>query len=155
MDELQLERILNYRRVSEKIATSGQPSEKELVAIAEAGFKVVINLGLENREYSLPDEKARVEALGLEYVHIPVEWDKPTSGDLHKFIRVVRHNKQRNLFIHCAANKRVSVFVALYRICELGWSREVALQAVQEIWEPNETWKHFIADTLEHGASGR
>lgn len=153
MDEFQLERILNYRRISEKIATAGQPSEGQLLAISESGFEIVINLGLENRDYSLPDEKALVESLGLEYVHIPVEWEKPTPQDFHEFVSIVKRNKDRNLFIHCAANKRVSVFVALYRISELGRAREAALLAVQEIWEPNEIWKQFVLDILEHGAS--
>jgi len=38
--------IYNFRAADEFLATSGQPSENELAAIARAGFAVVINLAL-------------------------------------------------------------------------------------------------------------
>jgi protein tyrosine phosphatase (PTP) superfamily phosphohydrolase (DUF442 family) len=43
--------------LSERLVTAGQPSEEQLAAVAAAGFKIVINLGLHgDPAYSLPDE---------------------------------------------------------------------------------------------------
>ena len=44
MGERALAGIYNYRQLSERIATSGQPTEAQLAAIAAAGYPVVVNL---------------------------------------------------------------------------------------------------------------
>jgi hypothetical protein len=49
---------------------------------------------------------------------------------------------------------RVSVFMALYRIINLGWDRSVAFSELKKIWEPNETWKAFIDLMLAKEGSG-
>ena len=41
-----LEGILNWRQLSGRLATGGQPSEDELVAVADGGYEMVVNLGL-------------------------------------------------------------------------------------------------------------
>lgn len=148
MEKSVLETIANLRRLSAKVVTAGQPSEAQLGSVAEAGFEVVVNLGLAGRDYSLPDERRLVESLGLRYVHIPVEWERPTSEDLARFIAVMREVEGKSVFLHCAANKRVSVFMSLYRILVLGWSQEAALREVAEVWEPNEVWRGFIDSVL-------
>jgi uncharacterized protein (TIGR01244 family) len=152
MDDRALQGIFNYRKLSERIATSGQPSEAELAAIAQAGYQVVVNLGLLDQDYSLADERGVVEFLGLEYVHIPVLWERPTRADLEAFFRTMEEHQGKSVWVHCAANMRVSVFVALYRALILGWPLERALPDVYALWVPNETWQRFI-DTMavEHG----
>jgi protein tyrosine phosphatase (PTP) superfamily phosphohydrolase (DUF442 family) len=140
--------IYNYRRLGDRLATSGQPSEEELALIAEAGFEVVINLGLADTEYALPDERGCVERLGMDYLHIPVLWEAPRAADLDRFIPAMRSLDGRRVFAHCAANKRVSTFIALYRIAALGWPREPALAEIHTVWEPNPIWQRFIDTEL-------
>ncbi|HYA87386.1 MAG TPA: protein tyrosine phosphatase family protein [Nitrospirota bacterium] len=148
MENPVLQQIKNWRYLSENLATGGQPTEQQLAAIAAAGYHVVINLGLMNEDYSLADEKSFLESLGLDYVHIPVEWETPTSSDLERFIAAMKNLSDRKIFVHCAANKRVSVFIALYRILEQGWSQEDAMAGVLDVWEPNEAWCRFIEGVL-------
>ena len=114
MDKLNT--IYNFLNLSAKLATSGQPLEEELEYISNAGFEVVINLALSDADYSLADEEGSVTKLGMEYIHIPVIWQSPTSDDLDKFFDVMEKYKNKKLFVHCAANMRVSSFVALYRV---------------------------------------
>jgi uncharacterized protein (TIGR01244 family) len=140
--------IYNYRRLSDRIATSGQPTEGELAAIADAGYQVVINLGLTNTDYALPDEASLAASLGLHYVHIPVLWEQPTRGDLDRFLQAMDRYRDCKVWVHCAANMRVSVFMAIYRALRLGWSYERALVDVHALWVPNETWQRFLDDLL-------
>jgi protein tyrosine phosphatase (PTP) superfamily phosphohydrolase (DUF442 family) len=140
--------IYNYRRLGDMLSTSGQPGEAELAAIAEAGFEVVINLGLSGTEYALRDERGSVERLGMDYLHIPVLWEAPSAEDLDRFIAAMQSLEGRQVFVHCAANKRVSTFIALYRIAALGWPRETALGEIRAIWEPNPIWQRFIDTEL-------
>jgi hypothetical protein len=56
------------------------------------------------------------------------------------------------VFVHCAHNKRVPVFIALYRIGKQGWSEATAFAAMREVWQPDATWEKFIAQALGHQA---
>ncbi len=141
--------IYNFRPVGRNIATSGQPSEEELVAIAAAGYGVIINLALhDDPRYSLPDEASSVRALGLAYVHIPVLFGAPTERDLSEFFHVMDRHSSTRVWVHCAANKRVSVFLGLYWHLHEGQPRDQAFSLMRDIWEPNEVWSAFIAERL-------
>lgn len=146
MDKLNT--IYNFLSLSAKLATSGQPLEEELEYISKAGYQVVINLALSDSDYSLADEEGSVTKLGMEYVHIPVIWQSPTSDDLDKFFDVMGKYKNRKLFVHCAANMRVSSFVALYRVIKEGWDYSDAINDVYKIWNPNDIWSDFIRSEL-------
>jgi protein tyrosine phosphatase (PTP) superfamily phosphohydrolase (DUF442 family) len=143
-----LKAIYQYRRLSESIATSGQPSEAQFEDVAKAGFNVIINLGLTDSDYSLEDERSLIESLGLAYEHIPVAWDRPTRNDLERFFLTMEKYNGKRLFIHCAANMRVSVFMALFRIMKEDWPREEAMKSLQQVWLPNAIWKRFIDKSL-------
>jgi protein tyrosine phosphatase (PTP) superfamily phosphohydrolase (DUF442 family) len=52
----------------------------------------------------------------MAYVHIPVNFKAPTSQDFRAFCRVMEAFEDRPVFVHCAANMRVSAFVFLYRV---------------------------------------
>jgi uncharacterized protein (TIGR01244 family) len=145
---VKLQSIYNYLPLSSRIATSGQPTADQIQAIAEAGFEVMINLALPSSDNALSNEKELAEALGMHYVHIPVIWEHPTAADLASFLHAMKTHESQRVFVHCAANMRVSVFMALYRVKSLGWSREAAMQAVYKIWQPNEIWNNFIDQTL-------
>lgn len=144
-----LEEIYNFRWRAPDLATGGQPLEDELQAVAAAGFDVVINLALLDAEYSLDDEPGLVRALGMDFFHIPVIWEAPTQENLLQFFQVMEQVQGRSVFLHCAANMRVSVFLALYRILQCGWPRSDAMAAVTDIWEPDAVWQAFIHQSLK------
>jgi len=147
-DENTLAKIYNYRRLTDRLATAGQPTEAELVAVAQAGYEVVVNLTVHDAEYSLPDERKNVEALGMRYVHIPVVWARPLRSDLEHFFDVMDELSDKRVFVHCAANKRVSAFIALHRILHLGWARDAAFAEMHAVWEPDAVWSRFLNDML-------
>jgi uncharacterized protein (TIGR01244 family) len=143
-----LEAIYNFLPLTDSIATAGQPSAGQIAEIAERGFEVVINLGLDEAEYALANEEALVNAHGMEYIYLPVIWERPTEFDLDRFCEIMDANKDKKTFVHCAANMRVSVFMALYRILRLGWPEEKACKHIEQIWTPNAIWQAFIEGTL-------
>jgi uncharacterized protein (TIGR01244 family) len=141
--------IYNYRQVTPRLATSGQPDEQELAAIAEAGYTVVINLALhDNPRYSLADEPGTVAGLGMKYIHIPVQFDAPTDGDLEAFFQAMDATGDAKVWVHCAANKRVSVFVGLYRCLRCGESEDEAFALQRDIWAPDAVWSAFLTRQL-------
>jgi len=141
--------IYNYRRVDDRLATSGQPDEEELAAIARAGFRVVINLALhDDPRYSLADETGTVRSLGMAYEHIPVIFTAPTRDDLNAFFAAMAMHRDKKVWVHCAANKRVSIFAGLYLHLIAGQPMERAFAVERSVWEPNPVWAAFKANML-------
>ena len=142
--------ITNYLKLSDRLATAGQPTAAQLRAIAEAGYQTVVNLAPPNQKNALPSEDTIVENLGMQYVSIPVAWENPTIADLERFFAVMQHSSDRPVFVHCAMNMRVSAFVYLYRHLRQGVSEEIAAADLEQIWVPNSTWQAFIDRAIAH-----
>ena len=147
---MKIEEIYNFLKLSDSVATSGQPTEPQFAAIKESGYEVVINLALRESPNALPNEQEIVESLGMEYVPIPVVWENPTLDDLARFFNIVEANADKSIFVHCAANMRVSAFMYLYRLIRKQINQEQATQDLHQIWIPNENWQRFIQQAIEH-----
>ncbi|MHC1728193.1 MAG: protein tyrosine phosphatase family protein [Syntrophobacteraceae bacterium] len=139
--------IKNFVSISPKLATAGQPSEQQLQELARQGFEVVINLGLLDTSYSLADEADLVHGLGLVYHHIPVDFQAPGHDELMRFFEIMAASKGKKVFVHCAANKRVSTFVSLLGQARLGWSLDMAETCIRRVWKPNAVWADFIQNS--------
>jgi protein tyrosine phosphatase (PTP) superfamily phosphohydrolase (DUF442 family) len=154
MDNTEITNIYNYRAVNGTLSTSGQPSEAQFRAVAQSGFEVIVNLALhDDPHYSLPDEAGLVKSYGMEYVHIPVQFGLPTEEDLLSFFRVMEKYQGKKLLIHCAANKRVTAFLGLYRVIKQNWDIEQAFGLMRDVWELDAVWSSFISKMLKkhHG----
>jgi protein tyrosine phosphatase (PTP) superfamily phosphohydrolase (DUF442 family) len=145
-----LEDIYNFLKLSKSIATAGQPTATQFSAISESGYQIVVNLALLESLNALLDEQAIVEAQGMHYINIPVIWDNPTLENIKRFFSVMETNADKNVFVHCAANMRVSVFMYLYRLIHERSSNEDAKRDLHQIWVPNEIWQKFITQAIEH-----
>jgi len=139
-----IEAIRNYVALSDELGTGGQPSEEQIRELAQAGVECIINLGLLDPRYCLADEAGLVRSLGVEYQHIPVDFQAPTIEDLSQFFAAMQAAEGKRVFVHCAANYRVSSFVSLYGQAKLGWTSAQAAAHVQRLWEPNPVWASFI-----------
>ena len=150
VNTIQIEQIYNYLKLSDSVATGGQPTEAQFSLIKEAGYQVVVNLARPDSPKALPNEQAIVESLGMRYAPIPVDWENPTIEDVACFFSVMEAIATQPVFVHCAANMRVSAFMYLYRLIHEGMSDEQAKSDLQKIWTPNDTWQAFIQSAVEH-----
>src|SRR5262245_36281905 len=144
-----LSEICNFRVIGDRLGTAGQPTEAQFQAIHEAGFETVVNLALPTSDNALPNEGSVVTAHGMSYVHIPVNFQAPTSQDFQAFSRVMDAFDGRRVFVHCAANKRVSAFVFLYRVLREHVAVAEAERDLHAVWRPDEVWSRFIKQQLE------
>ncbi|MEM1037310.1 MAG: protein tyrosine phosphatase family protein [Pseudomonadota bacterium] len=138
-----IERIYNYRNISDRIATSGQPTPAQFELIRDAGFKLVINLAPHGTENALADEAGVLASIDLPYVHIPVDFQAPSEADFEQFCDVMKAHDSKQIWVHCAANMRVSAFVYRYRRDVLGEDEAAAREAMLSIWTPFGAWKAF------------
>ena len=131
-------------RLDDRITTSGQPSETQLADIAALGVRYVINLGLHSHEKALPDEAVTVDALGMTYAHIPVDFKNPTERDFDAFCTALKEASDGPVHVHCIANYRVSAFFYRYRRTVLGMDAARARADLDQVWQPDPVWRAFI-----------
>ena len=146
-----LQAVRDFRRIDMRLATAGQPTAEQFRAIRGGGFQSVINLLPEDSQLALPGERQLVEAEGLRYHYLPVAWETPAATDFERFCVLMDAESERRVFVHCAANKRVAVFVFLYRVLRLGVPRETAGHDLRAVWQPDPVWSRFIEERLGAG----
>lgn len=141
-----LDKIYNYLPIDERIGSSGQPTERQFQAIRAAGFAHVINLAPHGAENSIDDEQSVVERLGMSYCHIPVDFKNPTEEDYRDFSEQMRlaTESETRVWVHCAANMRVSAFIYRYSLDNELSEREEARARLHAIWTPFGVWERFV-----------
>ena len=139
-----LSSTFNYLPISGQLSTSGQPTEEQFASIKAAGFDVVINLAPHDTENSLRDEAAVMNQLAMNYVHIPVNFSKPSERTFGLFIDAMAQSKNKKIWLDCAANMRVSAFLFRYRRDILKEDATTAKLDLDKIWQPLGVWAQFI-----------
>lgn len=101
----------NEKRPMPQLITAGQPTEGDLAVLKSEGVDTVINLRGPNEELPFA-EQAVVEALGLEYVHIPIAGasglTRENAQQLHELLA-----GDETVFLHCASGNRAGALMAL------------------------------------------
>lgn len=143
-----LNTIKAYVPIDSTLATSGQPTETEFREIASAGFRTVLNLALPTSPGELPDERATVQALGMNYAHLPVPFEAPQWEHFQRFEHEMRQRAGTAVWVHCAMNYRVSAFLAVHRVRNQGWTRDNALAELRKVWLPDAVWTEWIETCL-------
>lgn len=146
----ELEDIRNFKAYSPTFASAGQPDREQLELLRDAGFERIVYIALTNSRGALEGEDAIVkEALGMDYVHVPVIWDNPTKADFYAFAGAMQREPGKKTLLHCQANYRASAFAFLYRVLHQGVPMAQAKADMNAIWEPNDTWRELIFEVLE------
>jgi protein tyrosine phosphatase (PTP) superfamily phosphohydrolase (DUF442 family) len=151
-DEIGLLELMNYFEYSPYLASSGQPTKEQLAGLVEAEIDLVVNLAPVTEPGAYAEEGELIRRLGINYVHIPVNWDNPPLADLETFLSVMAQAKDQRVLVHCYANARASAFAYLWRVLKVGDDREAARVDLNSIWDLNEgyelrtvpAWNEFI-----------
>jgi len=148
--------IYNYLFYHDKLSSSGMPTTRQMKDVAEAGVELVINLAPHDVPNAIPNETQLVEALGMEYINIPVNWNTPTRDGLIVFMDAMDAHQEKKVHVHCEANFRASAFITMYRILRLDWESEEAFKVMHTIWDEDAypVWKMFIEDAIQRSQDG-
>lgn len=60
-----LKEIADYYQISDRLATSGQPTAKQFELIAQSGYKLIVNLAMSCSTNAMSNEGAVVADLGM------------------------------------------------------------------------------------------
>jgi protein tyrosine phosphatase (PTP) superfamily phosphohydrolase (DUF442 family) len=147
----------NFRKVNNRLTTSGSVRPDVLKTLSSQGYEVVVNLLPDSSEYAVAGEEGIVESQNIRYIYIPVDFKQPTRLDFTKFSQALDELQDRKVHLHCAANYRVSAFYSLYQVCSKRWSLEQATQFIEDVWQPAaySGWAAFMADILADDTANR
>ena len=136
-----LNSALNYHEISATLVSSGQISPSHIKSLPDEQIELVINLTVEDADLNAR-EGFEVTALGIDYIHIPVDWNNPTAANLQLFMSILDAAGDRKVLVHCFANYRASAFLYLYRTLRQGIAPEIARKDLDAIW-PKPSWAKF------------
>ena len=145
----ELSEIVNFREYSDLLSSSGQPNAEQLSAVRKAGFERVVFLAFSDHEHSLQHEDRIVKELGMEYAHIPIDWEAPRKSDFYMFAGLMQRAPESKTLVHCQVNFRASAFSFLYRVLHEDVPVAEAKDAMNTVWVPNDAWRKLIFDVLE------
>lgn len=144
--EININEIADYYQISDRLATSGQPTAEQFKLIAQSGYKIIVNLAMSCSTNAMSNEGAVVTDLGMVYVQIPVVWENPTLEDVQLFFQVMNTFGNHSVWVHCAKNMRVSCFIYFWQKYKQKLPEIKARYPMNEIWQPSGVWQQFIED---------
>ncbi len=147
---MNIEASHNFRRINDKLTTSGLFHPDVLKALGAQGYEVVVNLLPDTNEHAISGERDIIESQAIEYIYIPVDFKQPTQLDLARFSTEMDRIVGKKIHVHCAANYRVSAFYSLHQVSRGHWNAERALAFIHGVWQPAEypVWAEFVANNL-------
>lgn len=124
-------RLPNGQLPLDGIATAGQPSADDVRRLAEAGYKVVVDLRSPGEPRGF-DEETAVREAGMEYVNLPVAG--PPSDETFETLRqVLRDPENRPALVHCVSANRVGGALIPYLVLDEGKESGEAVEAATRI----------------------
>jgi uncharacterized protein (TIGR01244 family) len=142
--------VTNYTRVDAVVACGGATETGALEGLKKDGFKAVINL----REASeaganIEDNAAKAKALGLNYIHIPINGQAPQPRSVDDFLAAVSNKANHPVFIHCGSANRVGAVWLVKRVLQDGWTVEKATEEAKMIGLRSAPLEQFALKYIE------
>ena len=116
-------------KIDDRILVGEQPTERDLIDLAEAGVRTIVNLrrtGEANQPLDPKAEAAAAKAAGLSYHHVPV-----SISDLHAeqvtAVRTAIKEANGPVYIHCGMGQRASALALTAVAPDTGQSAEDVL----------------------------
>jgi protein tyrosine/serine phosphatase len=123
-------KIKNFGQMNDHFYRGAQPKEEDFKDLKALGVKTVIDL----RDDPVSYEKRDVEALGMQYVNIPMS-DKsyPKEEQITAFLKLVDDPTTGVFYIHCAGGRhRTGVMGAVYRFTHDHWSYDQVYKEMKD-----------------------
>jgi uncharacterized protein (TIGR01244 family) len=124
--------IRNFLQVTPEFCTGGQPRIEHFARLKADGVKAVVNLR-QPTEHRAEEEQKAVEAAGLKYFNIPVNYQTPSDAEVDQFLKITDDSANRPMFIHCTAAIRVGAFWMIRRVLRDGMSIDAALEEARKV----------------------
>ena len=141
--------IVNFTRVDAVVACGGATETSALDQLAKDGFTSVVNLRLASEAGANVDQnRARAQAAGLKYFHLPWAGNSPDAAVVDRFLQVVADKANQPVYIHCGSANRVGAAWLIKRVLQDGWSIEKATTEARAIGLSSAGLETFALDYI-------
>jgi tyrosine-protein phosphatase SIW14 len=125
--KLQEKGVPNFGEVTPTLYRGGLLKTEGLKTLAKMGIKVVVDTHANDES-----EEKTVKGLGMEYVAIPWHCPWPRDEVFAKFLKVLRENQGKKVFVHCRlGDDRTGMMIAAYRMADEGWTADEAMNEMR------------------------
>ena len=125
---------------------AGQPTPDDIHAIKEKGVRRVITLRTDGEiEW---DEKAAVEAAGLEFVSIPLRGVETLTDEALDRITKLLGDQSQATILHCGSANRVGGVWIAHRVLNQGVEIETAVAEAKEIGSRNPDYEKRVREYI-------
>ncbi|HQU42107.1 MAG TPA: tyrosine-protein phosphatase [Pirellulales bacterium] len=101
-------------------------TDEDFRRLKDLGVKTVLNLRRRDAG-AIAHERARLSAMGIDTVHVPMRYFPGGDGSVDLAVSVVKDTRLHPIYVHCKHGKdRCGVVIGLYRVRHQGWKHEAA-----------------------------
>jgi uncharacterized protein (TIGR01244 family) len=146
--------IQKFFKVSDQVATGGQPTPAQFIDLAREGYKTVIclresgELDARSEKFDAASEKKAATSRGLAYSS-PVDKENPKPEEVDQFLAALSHPKAFPVFIHCATGNRAAAFWMIRRVVVDQWQVADAEREAKLAGLKSDTMKNFALDYIQ------
>ncbi|MBD2614912.1 phosphatase [Nostoc punctiforme FACHB-252] len=122
----------DIKKVSDEYSAGGQPTPETLKQLADEGYKSVVNLRSLDEVGALADEQQQAQAVGLEYVNVPL---KPSQTNDNSTAKILSELQQlpTPVYFHCGAGGRASALALIAFATQHQLNRQQVLAKAKEL----------------------
>lgn len=134
LEKREIEGVRNFTKVDATIGCAGATDPKAMKAIAEAGYRAVLNLREATEDGALiPESQKAAEAAGLQFLPLPFKGSAPDPAVATQFLRIVTDTNHQPLFVNCGSANRVASLWLIKRLVVDKWPQEKAIEEAKAI----------------------
>jgi len=134
--------VTNFGEVTPYLYRGGLLRGDGIKAIKKLGINIVVDTHANDTS-----EERDARALGMQYVAIPWHCPWPKDEVFAKFLKILRENKGKKVFVHCRlGDDRTGMMIAAYRMAEEGWTADEAMTEMKSFGFTKS--HHFICPGL-------
>jgi tyrosine-protein phosphatase SIW14 len=135
--------IGDFGEVTPRLFRGAQPNHAGFKALSKMGVGIVVD----TRGNRTRTEGKEVRRLGIKYVAIPWHCPSPHDETFAKFLRLMRENPDKKVFVHCRlGDDRTGMMIAAYRMADEDWTADEAMREMRKFGFSDA--HHFICPTL-------
>ncbi|MGA7629416.1 MAG: dual specificity protein phosphatase family protein [Terriglobales bacterium] len=135
--------ISDFGEVTPRLFRGAQPNHAGFRALSKMGVSIVVD----TRGNRSKSEGREVRRLGMRYVAIPWHCPFPHDEAFAKFLRLLRDNPDKKVFVHCRlGDDRTGMMIAAYRMADEDWTADEAMREMRKFGFSEA--HHLICPTL-------
>ena len=129
--------LSNFRKVSNALYRSAQPTSEGMKNLKAMGVKTIINLR------SFHSDRDEIGDTGLAYEHMYTKTWHIEEKEIIRFLQIVSDPDRTPALVHCMQGvDRTGTMCAIYRIVIEGWDKKEAIAEMKAIGH-NTIWKNL------------